>query len=337
MELWRSAERPLAVDPLTLQEAGQMKSLDFGRYALFGCLAAAMLSGCGGFASSSAVPQTSALGMRLPYHHTFTYTGARQSFKVPKGVTRIAVVARGGAGGGIVYYKWNRSGRAGRVHAVISVSPGEILYVFVGGAGFEDNGMLFGGFNGGGNPGLCCEGGFGGGGASDVRQGGAKLSDRILVAGGGGGMGGYDQGGGAGGQGGGSEGGTGGDGLYSSGSGGGGGGGTQSAGGSGGTGEKGYGAGGPGESGKRGVGGNGGIAGNVTSESAGGGGGGGGGGYYGGGGGGGGIGGGGGGGGSPGGGGGGGSSYIEPSAVKFHTWPGWRKATGNGLVVFSWQ
>ena len=38
-----------------------------------------------------------------------------------------------------------------------------------------------------------------------------------------------------------------------------------------------------------------------------------------------------------GGGGGGGSSYVEPSAISFKMWSGWRNATGNGLVVISWQ
>jgi hypothetical protein len=187
--------------------------------------AAGVLAGCGGLASST-VPQHEALGNTrntLAYHRTFKYTGARQSFKVPMGVTRITVVARGAAGGGSPYYA-SRSGRGGRVYAVIPVNPGERLYVFVGGTGFySSGGVEYGGFNGGGNPGRCCEGGFGGGGASDIRQGGAKLSDRIVVAGGGGGQGGYENRGGAGGSGGGLKGGPGGDGLTGSGFGGGGG------------------------------------------------------------------------------------------------------------------
>ena len=40
--------------------------------------------------------------------------------------------------------------------------------------------------------------------------------------------------------------------------------------------------------------------------------------------------------GGAGGGGGGGSSYIEPSAHRFASWQGWKKATGNGLIVFNW-
>jgi hypothetical protein len=34
---------------------------------------------------------------------------------------------------------------------------------------------------------------------------------------------------------------------------------------------------------------------------------------------------------------GGGSSYVESSATKVHLWRGWKKATTNGLVVFSWR
>ena len=39
----------------------------------------------------------------------------------------------------------------------------------------------------------------------------------------------------------------------------------------------------------------------------------------------------------PGGGGGGGSSYVEPSAKHVRMWQGWKDATGDGLVVFSWR
>ena len=38
-----------------------------------------------------------------------------------------------------------------------------------------------------------------------------------------------------------------------------------------------------------------------------------------------------------GGGGGGGGTYVEPSARKFQSWQGWKRAAGDGLVVFSWQ
>ena len=102
------------------------------------------------------------------HSQTFDYTGAKQAFKVPAGVNSIAVVARGAAGAGqavgkIKYY----GGRGGRVSALLPVRPGEVLYVFVGGAGSSTSG----GFNGGGSPGSDNFGqDYGGGGASDVRE-----------------------------------------------------------------------------------------------------------------------------------------------------------------------
>ncbi|HVN69212.1 MAG TPA: hypothetical protein VMU38_06165 [Candidatus Binatia bacterium] len=318
-----------------------MKSLDLGRYALSSCAAAALLAGCGGTLSSGAIPLENPLGASLPYHHTFKFTGKRQSFKVPPGVTSITVVARGASGGLSPYYT-TRSGRGARVYAVIPVRAGETLHVYVGGAGYYQNGWAVGGFNGGGNPAGCCMGGFGGGGASDVREGGTEPRDRILVAAGGGGEGGYENSGGAGGAGGGVVGGAGSAGSSDSGDGGGGGGATQNRGGSGGVGGQkscySCSHGQNGKSGRRRAGGDGGNGGpGDTSSATGGAGGGGGGGYFGGGGGGGGEGGGGGAGGSAGGGGGGGSSYVEPTATSVRMWTGWKNATGNGLVVFSWQ
>ena len=324
-----------------------MRTSDSGRYALISCVAAALLGGCGGsqppIGAPNAMPKV-VIGSivpldngALPHHRTFHYTGEQQSFKVPRGVTRITVLARG-ASGGESTSRITRSGRGGRVYAVIPVRAGETLYVFVGQAG-KGEGDYNSGFNGGGQPGKHYAFGFGGGGASDVRQRGARLSDRILVAGGGGGQGAYDNGGGPGGAGGPSTGGAGGD--VPSGGGGGGAGGGQTAGGQGGPG--GYASchspSGAGQSGTLGVGGDGGD-GNAYyqgSEEGGGAGGGGGGGYYGGGGGGAGA--------SgvygcdgmPGGGAGGGSSYVEPKAIEWREWRGWKDAIGNGLIVFSWQ
>jgi Glycine rich protein len=318
-----------------LPEASKMGTL--ARYSLGISAGAALLSGCAGSAVNVIAPTAAGVRGALPTQHTFIYTGAEQSFRVPSGVYSITVVARGGAGGGSVYYQ-SLSGRGGRVYAVLPVHPGEKLYVFVGGSGGYSAGERSGGFNGGGDPGNCCYGAFGGGGASDVRQGDAKLIDRILVAGGGGGQGGF-KGGGAGGFGGGFSGGPGMG--YPDGPGGGGGG-TQTRGGRGGKiskkYNKNYGRANPGNPGFLGGGGTGGRAGlGELSSSDGGAGGGGGGGYYGGGGGGGGSGGWGGGGGGAGAGGGGGSSYVEPSAKNARTWSRWHKAIGNGLIVFSWQ
>lgn len=301
-----------------------------GPYTSSCCIAVAMLAGCGGSPPVNTVSPTSEA---ISHQRTFQYTGSAERFKVPAGVTMLNVVARGAEGGGVggcgsagCYFE---GGIGGRVHAQIPVKPRETLYVRVGGSWSN------GGFNGGGkggSSGLSITA-YDGGGASDVREGGDRLQDRILVAAGGGGQGagwssyfyGY------GGVGGGLVGGSGNSTYKADG----GGGGSQTQGGSGGAGvgQSGQ-SGGNGSLGAGGNGGNGNATGYHTNGGSGGGGGGG---YYGGG----------GGGGveaagstEPGGGGGGGSSYIEPSATKAHMWSGWKhgweKLKGNGLVVFSW-
>ena len=310
-----------------------MKNLGFSRYALNTCVAVVMLSGCGANAGSGATPTVNGAGEKLPFHKTFNYTGGRQMFAVPTDVKKITVIAVGARGGGYDYESREIQAFGGRVFAIIPVTPGEKLAVFVGGQGSEPSG----GFNGGGTGAGGASEGYGGGGASDIRQGGDALKDRILVVGGGGGEEayGFPEYGGLGGKGGGSVGGAGTDG-YTGGSlsgGYGGGGGTQRRGGAGGYGGGTSVSGDPGSPGSLAVGGSGGRGGGGTSYG-GGGGGGGGGGYYGGGGG------GGGGGyyGGPGGGGGGGSSYVESKAYAYRSWQGWKKIhTANGLVVFGWQ
>ncbi|HEX3458471.1 MAG TPA: glycine-rich protein [Candidatus Baltobacteraceae bacterium] len=301
-----------------------------------GCIAA-LLSACGGAAQQVAVPAAIA-PLGIAQHRTFRYTGAEQSFKVPPGVTSISVVARGGGGANETGHHSLRRAQGGRVHAIIPVTPGEKLFIFVGGGGSGSTG----GFNGGGSggaPGKYGHDAFGGGGASDVREAGDRLSDRIVVAAGGGGAGGvtaryyFLQG--AGGAGGGLTGGSGG-GFPSQHGPTGGSGGTQTGGGNGGIGGRFYYWGNDGADGTLGTGGAGGT-GTTSGFPGGAGGGGGGGGYYGGG---------GGGAGSPvftsiayasdGGGGGGGSSYVEPRATHFKMWTGWKDATGDGLVVLSW-
>ncbi|MFZ4656017.1 MAG: InlB B-repeat-containing protein, partial [Caldilineaceae bacterium] len=257
-------------------------------------------------ATSTSTPVT-------PGSQTFNFTGAAQQFTVPAGVTSVTIQADGAQGNDFAA----GGGEGGTVQATISVTPGETLYVYVGGQGGArtggDGGA--GGFNGGGAGGSGVLGGYGGGGASDVRQGGNGLANRAVVAGGGGSLG--------------AGGGIGGDAGYpvgadgiSPGSVGSGSGGTQAGGGTGGAGF---------------VGGSNGIDGSLGSGGTGGdgsqfeGGGGGGGGYYGGG----------GGGGSndfangelPGAGG-GGSSYYIPNATNVSTTFGGR--TGNGQVIISW-
>jgi hypothetical protein len=233
---------------------------------------------------------------------TFSFSGTSQTWTVPARVTAIQVDAFGGAGDGVY------GGLGGEERATITVTPGQVLQVNVGGAGVG----LAGGFNGGGAGGSYGppDGGAGGG-ASDVRvaatDGSYPLANRVVVAGGGGGEAPNGAAGlvhGYGGSGGASVGGTGanGDGQWA-----GGGGGTQT---SGGAGDQG----GPGGFGQGASGGN--FAGA------------GGGGWYGGG-----------GGGSElyggsAGGGGGGSNYAALSATGVASIRGAR--AGNGVIVVTW-
>jgi glycine rich protein len=123
----------------------------------------------------------------------FASTGAEQTFTVPVGVAGVHVVARGAAGGS-GDYGVGAGGRGAMVSGDLSLSPGELLYVEVGGAP-TGAGWCFsqaacvGGFNGGGSSSY----GGGGGGASDVRTAtridSGSLASRLLVAAGGGGGG----------------------------------------------------------------------------------------------------------------------------------------------------
>jgi hypothetical protein len=121
---------------------------------------------------------------------TFNYTGGPQIYVVPEGVTTIAVTLEGAAGE--TPHGGGQGGQGGRVRASITVTPGEVLEIQVGGQGGSGNS-----YNGGG-------GGAGsGGGATDIRRPNfnttsscaytltCTYSDRIIVAGGGGGGGGY--------------------------------------------------------------------------------------------------------------------------------------------------
>jgi hypothetical protein len=107
----------------------------------------------------------------------FSFTGAAQTFQVPACVNSIQVDAYGAQGGS---NSSNPGGLGGRVRATISVTPGEVLQINIGGTSTSNTG----GWNGGGN-GVGTA--FGGGGATDIRRGGTALINRVVVAGGGGG------------------------------------------------------------------------------------------------------------------------------------------------------
>jgi Glycine rich protein len=95
------------------------------------------------------------------------------TFTVPAGVTSVTFSLLGAQGGS--YPGTAPGGLGGQVIATLSVSPGQVFQVNVGGPGSAD--LAPGGINN----------GSGGGGSSDVRAGSFGLADRVLVAGGGGG------------------------------------------------------------------------------------------------------------------------------------------------------
>jgi len=153
-----------------------------------GCLS---LSGGGGGGGSSVAPPggsvavaggTAVPQVQISYvpPQEFGFTGGEQTFTVPAGVTSVHVVAvggRGGSSGGV-------GGAAAQASGNLTVTPGQTLYLEVGGNGRSLGG---GGFNGG------AAGAAGGGGASDVRTvshtAASSLEHRLLVASGGGGGG----------------------------------------------------------------------------------------------------------------------------------------------------
>jgi len=124
----------------------------------------------GGAIAVTGVPQGPA-GASAPLSQTFVYTGTQQSFVVPAGVSNVTVVATGASGGvgfhGSTGGAGGAGGRGAEVSAQLSVTPGETLYIEVGGTGAPapgNTGAGSGGFNGG-----AAGGDNGGGGASDVR------------------------------------------------------------------------------------------------------------------------------------------------------------------------
>ena len=136
----------------------------------------------------------------------FWYRGSSYSYTVPAGVCSVTVDAYGAAGGSGGNGDPDNIGWGAQVQATIKVTPGEVLQVNPGGPGGDGESNTTqlaaggaGGWNGGASGGdatpssisgpWAAFGGGGGGGASDVRQGGADLANRVVIAGGGGGSG----------------------------------------------------------------------------------------------------------------------------------------------------
>jgi len=106
----------------------------------------------------------------------FQYTGSVQTFTVPTCVTAVSVTAYGAEGVSVGNGNF-ATGKGGMAAGVLTVTPGQVLNIYVGGQN---------GYNGGGTG----QNGGNGGGASDIRLNGTSLADRVIVAGGGGGAGG---------------------------------------------------------------------------------------------------------------------------------------------------
>ncbi len=132
------------------------------------------------------------LGLKSIAQTTFNYTGGVQTYTVPAGVTSITVDAQGAKGGGVdcAYgggtYQ-SHGGCGGRVQATLSVTPGHVLNITVGGAGANTGG---GGYGGGGSDlafSTTWPGAGGGGGTRIVDN---TTGTLLVVAGGGGGGGG---------------------------------------------------------------------------------------------------------------------------------------------------
>ncbi|HQQ93501.1 MAG TPA: T9SS type A sorting domain-containing protein [Bacteroidia bacterium] len=123
-------------------------------------------------------------GVSQVLSYTYNFTGAVQTVTIPNCVTAINVDVRG-AQGGTNAVGTMTGALGGRVTGVLTVTPGDVLYIYVGGMN---------GYNGGGASGVCSgcaqAGGGVGGGASDIRLNGNTLANRVVVAGGGGGGGG---------------------------------------------------------------------------------------------------------------------------------------------------
>ncbi len=129
---------------------------------------------------------------RLIIEKTFNYTGAPEQWTVPAGVTSIDVEAYG-AEAGLSTGSAGTPGKGGKLTAKLTVSPGDILNIYVGGKGGNGSPGVGGtaGWNGG-APGESYSGGRGGGGgggATDIRKNGTDLTDRIFTVGSGGGCG----------------------------------------------------------------------------------------------------------------------------------------------------
>jgi hypothetical protein len=153
-----------------------------------------LLSGAGEISVAGNVGNTTGLGYlalggygsySVPIDVTFSYTGAFQTYVVPTGVTTLTFELNGAQGGSgtYIYGTPNVGANGGRIIGSLSVTAGQTLYLYVGGAGNSAGISNLAGFNGGGTGGnyAAYYFGGGGGGATDIRT-SANLRDRLRVA-----------------------------------------------------------------------------------------------------------------------------------------------------------
>lgn len=129
---------------------------------------------------------------------TYTFTGVKQTFTVPAGVTEVTVTCTGGAGGAASLTA-PVHGAAMRVVGTFDVVPAAVYDVYVGGHGTDASGAgAAGAFPNGGDGIRGNNNGHSGGGSSSIQPAAASfilgLPNALLVAGGGGGNGSADVG-----------------------------------------------------------------------------------------------------------------------------------------------
>lgn len=114
---------------------------------------------------------------------TYDFQGETEFFVVPQGVTSIGVVAYGAQGGG------PKGGYGAGINTTLAVTPGQWLYITVGGQPGDNNAVYGGGGAGGVGPGGF---GFAGGGYTGIfTDPSFSQGNALIIAAGGGGTDGY--------------------------------------------------------------------------------------------------------------------------------------------------
>ena len=147
------------------------------RYILFFFLCAIGLN------AQSAFHNLAVKKPQLPTTYSFQYTGSLQKFVVPNRVTAIqvnAIGAKGGTGG-----RGQAGGAGANITTTLNVTPGQILYVVVGGFPGQSTTPKYG-FGGSGGSGTNY-GGAGGGLSGVFTSSSPAVANALVIAGGGGG------------------------------------------------------------------------------------------------------------------------------------------------------